>query len=169
MANHGFLTTRKQLTPEQVDRDIKEIIERRLGGIIKVTFDTYKDEPSKDGHWAGWQFKPKEGTVKEGHFEFGAWLNSRRKMEFRHPHGEWSWWAQMILQQELALKYNGTISDEGVEERWKVTPRQIKKYFHYRDWVFRNCDQTQDVVRNATRHEWAKLELTYTPEPLRSL
>jgi hypothetical protein len=164
------MTTRKQLTPDKVDRDIKEIVERRLGSIVEVTFETYTKEPVRGDYWAGWRFSPKEGTVKEGYrFEFGAWLNSRRKMEFRHPHGDWSWWAQMIIQDELALKYDGTISDEGVSERWKVTPDKIKKYFHYRDWVTQRWAQTRNVALNVARRALAKIELACTPAPLRNL
>lgn len=173
MANHGFLTTRKQLTPEGVDRDIKEILERRFRGAVTVEFHDsgLKEPPKKEfAVWAGWHFKPKEGLLKDGYrFEFSAWLNSRRKMEFRHPPSDWAWWAQMIVQDELALKYDGTISDEGVSERWKATPEKIKKYFHYRDWVTKRWGPTGNIARIAARSALAKMELACTPAPLRNL
>lgn len=178
MANHGFVTTRRILTPEAVNEDIREIVARRLKDEVTIEFRTLSALPKKTAHegyeswdiWALWHFEPKKSpTIKEPwHYGFEAWQMSHRKLEFRHPHGEWAWWAQMIIQEELAYKYDGTVSDEGVEERWKITPQILRKYQHYRDWVTKRWPR-QTVAQKAARAVMARIELMYVPEPLRSL
>lgn len=179
MANHGFVTTRRILTPEVVDKDIREIVKRRFKDEVEVTLTKHSEKPSKhpfEGHefwdiWALWHFEPKSRAIKEDRrhsFSFETWQMSHRKLEFRHPHGEWAWWAQMTIQNELAYKYDGTISDEGVEERWKVTPERLKKYYHYRDWVTKRYPG-KGVLAKAARAALSRVEMIYVPEPLRIL
>jgi hypothetical protein len=178
MANHGFVTTRKKLTPEQVDQDIREIVLRRFGGNVEVEYNKCsKNPPSKGSHnwWAHWEMKAKARfpkDVPDYMFEFAASIMSPHRLDFRHPHADWAFWAQMAVQEELALKYDGTVSDEGVSERWKVTPKTIEKYQHYRVWVHHrwlNPALKLDASTKALREKWVDVELAYTPEPLRSL
>lgn len=179
MANHGYVTTRRKLTPEQVDQDIREIVKRRFKGEVEVEYEKLSEKPTKrrsEGWefwniWASWRFRPKsEELWKKFGGEFSTWIMSHRKLEFRHPHGDWAWWAQMILQDELALKYGGTISDEGVSERWKVTPHMIRKYRHFKNWVFRRWNQRHNkALPKEKRDAYMKMELDFIPEPLRSL
>lgn len=177
MANHGYVTTRRHLTPEEVDRDIREIVKRRFKDLIEVRYEKTAPEPSTHNFrgtdfwniWALWAFEPKDEKLKKtSNYIFEVWIMNRRKLEFRHPHGDWSWWGQMTVQNELAYKYDGTISDEGVEERWKVDQKKLDKYRHYRDWVTKRWPR-QTVAQKAARAVMARLELSTTPEPLRSL
>jgi hypothetical protein len=177
MANHGYVTTRRILTPEEVDKDIREIVERRFKGHIDVEFKKLLKDPKKSSFrgyeswdiWALWVFSPKDKKFKkESRHCFEAWIMSQRKLEFRHPHGEWAWWGQMIVQEELAYKYGGTVSDEGVEERWKVTPEKLAKYRHYKDWITHRWTWNPKQPKLVAK-AMIKLELLQIPEPLRSL
>lgn len=177
MANHGYVTTRRHLTPEEVDQDIREIVKRRFNDIIDVRFEKNAPEPGKHEFrgtlfwniWGCWVFEPKDEKLKKtSNYIFGAWLMSHRKLEFRHPHGDWSWWGQMIVQDELAFKYDGIISDEGVEERWKVTQEKLDKYRHYKDWVTHRWSWNPKRSKIGAK-AMIKLELLQTPPLLRSL
>ena len=177
MANHAYVTTRRILTPEVVDQDIREIVTRRLKDEVTIEFKKFGKLPKKTSYkgyesweiWALWRFEPKSQKIKEPwRFGFEAWQMSHRKLEFRHPHGEWAWWAQMILREELAYKYDGILSDEGISDRWKATPEKLKKYAHYRDWVTKRWPH-QTLAQKAARAIMARVELIYVPEPLRSL
>lgn len=142
MANHGFVTTRKTLTPEMVDRDIREIVERRFKNKLEIKYDKVSENSPKKGTydiWAGWEFHlpiPSKNDKRDWYYDFTAWIMSPHKLEFRHPHADWAFWAQScVLQEELAYRYNGIISDEGVSERWKSSPERLKKYATYRKWL----------------------------------
>lgn len=119
MANHGFVTTRKHLTGEKVDADLRVIVNRRFGNDFVVEYIP---------HWeqGGWKIKPSGDSP--WFFEFTLWLAKRGTLEFRHPRSGWAYWAQQTIQDELAILYNGTISDEGVFEKWKVKKIEYPTY-----------------------------------------
>jgi len=64
VANHGYVTTRRKLTPEQVDQDIREIVKRRFKGEVEVEYEKLSEKPTKrrsEGWefwniWASWRF-----------------------------------------------------------------------------------------------------------------
>lgn len=154
MANHGFLTTKKHLKPDIVDADIREIVSRRFNDKLIVKRDeTY------------WTIEPKDND--DYRFEFSINTVSTRKLEFRHPPSDWAFWAQMVVHNELAVKYDGTISDEGVTEKWKMSPEKLKKYFHYRDWVDSRWKSSKSSA--ATKLICKKFELMGVPKELRDL
>lgn len=138
MANHGFVTTRRKLTWEKVDADIREINERRFDNILSIEVE--KERKKNAIHY---YFLAPAGMHE---FGFSIWLVSPHKLEFRHPHSQWGWWAQVLVYtEELAAKYNGTISDEGVEEKWKGDP---KKYPTFMSWTrsFHNRPMPKDIT-----------------------
>ncbi len=126
MANHGYVKVRKNLTLNQVKDDTKEIIKRRFQNKLKIEID--KDNT----------YSPVEGKVisimcGEEHVH-SFWLDSVRILEFRHAQGGQAFaWVERVIQNELAQKYNGKISDDGCDGSWKATPN---KYLTYRDYLF---------------------------------
>lgn len=174
MANHGFVTVRRKLTPEMVDRDLREITRRRF--LDRVEIDYHRiEKPKKEGMLAAWLITPKGVPAPAYVFDFQMWLSTPRKLEFRHPTGggQWSWWAQVcVLEEEFAYLYGGTVSDEGIEERWKGSIESVKKYPTWRSWIeglyapgpFRNTPG-----RIAAGRMMIKEETKWLPEGLRKL
>ena len=115
MANHGFVTTKKWLTGDRVEEALKDILEERFESKIpyKRTNDYF--EIGFECPWV-----------------FGFWVENCHKLEFRHASPEWCWWVMCVIQNEFAIRYNGLISDEGVEEKWKGEPN---KYPTFRSWI----------------------------------
>jgi len=113
MANHCFVTTRKRFKHEAVTADLQEINERRFNGALLI--EPYEATESNYGN--GWMI----GVVGcHDWLNINCWLTTSRKFELRHgPGGDIRWWFEFCIQNDLALKYDGWISDGGVEGRWK--------------------------------------------------
>jgi hypothetical protein len=124
MANHGYVTVRDgRLDPEAVNRDLQEIVERRFLGKLEIDYS-----PSD-----GWLLHPKGLPDFDDQIEF--WIAGRR-LVFRHPFTQWCWWAQVgVLQEEFAYRYGGTISDDGLDGRWKGSLGRLKRYPTFRSWT----------------------------------
>jgi hypothetical protein len=114
MGNHGFVTTKKWLTGDRLEKDLKEIIEERFQN--KVPY-TREDDYFEIGFNYPWKF--------------GCWIENCHKVEFRNPNADWCWWAMAVIQNELALRYNGLISDEGVGEKWKGVANKYPTFRNY--------------------------------------
>lgn len=115
MANHGFVTTKKWLTGDRVEKDIKEIIEERFKNKVPIV-------RTEDSFEIGFEYP----------WSFGCWVENCHKVEFRNPMPDWCWWVMAVIQNDLAIKYNGLISDEGVNGYWKGVQN---KYPTFRLWV----------------------------------
>ena len=154
MANHGFITTRKFLKTEKIDADIREFVKKHFGDLADV------EGPGEgwEGVRADWQIQFKG----DDYSSFSVWLQTQRKLEFRHPRVRLSRWAQALVQEELATRYDGMISDEGVEGRWKP---DVEKLNTYRKWVNLMTSHTPRLARPMLR----KLYTNQVPENLRSI
>lgn len=73
------------------------------------------------------------------HFDVGfdypwtvpLWVENVHKIEFRNGLHNWCWWVQNVIHNELAVLYNGWISDEGVSEKWRGTPNKYPTFDSY--------------------------------------
>ena len=125
MANHGFVTTRKHLTVEKIDADIRRLAAHYFGPAAAA-----EGPEDCDGMLASWWIYFNDDD-NEG---FSVWLMTKRKLEFRHPLGSYGLrrWGQQIFTEELAAKYEGRISDQG----WEGYERpDVEKINTYRKWV----------------------------------
>ena len=123
MANHAFVTSRKHFNSDQIERDIQEILTRRFKN--KVGYTRQND-----------YFEIGFGDKPEYPWSFTMWLASRRKLEFRHPVGDWNHWIFCVIQDEFACKYGGMISDEGVDGRWRGDPNKYLTFKNYIDEAY---------------------------------
>ncbi len=125
MANHGWITIKKNLKDEKVLSHLQEINRRRFGGKLDI-HSAYKGD---------WEISYK-GDTRAGfwHDPFHIWISSPKKLEHRHPHGWWMTYVAVVITEELAHKMKGIMSDEGVPEKWKPKP---KKYPTYKDWTIK--------------------------------
>lgn len=113
MANHGFIKTKKPLKPSDLKRLLEEINQERFCGKFKIS----------DGGWTeGKSFTVEiveDSPATHRHF----WLASPRKIEHRHgPGGDFCWWVETIFANDMAVKLNGKLSDEGVGGSWPGEP-----------------------------------------------
>jgi len=114
MANHSFVTTKKWLKADRVEQDLKEILLKRFGNKLPYTREG-------DYFTVGFEYP----------FSVPFWVENVHKLEWRNGGSDWCWWVQCILHNEFALLYNGTISDEGVGEKWKGVVNKYPTYASY--------------------------------------
>lgn len=133
MANHGFVSTKQKLTKEKLKAALDDINQRRFGGKLKITGG---DDPGWNGN--GTTFEVEFYSDKEGKHTYSVhrlfWLASAHKIEHRHgPGSDFAWWIESTIANELALVFNGTISDEGVSEKWKGRRGWCPTFRSYQD------------------------------------
>lgn len=151
MANHGYVTTRKHLLADLINLDLMEINERVFKNKLTLTRDA-------TNYWTFEYPNPPDGR----YYSFPVQLTNKNKLEFRHQMGDWNFWAQNQVAEELALKYNGLISDDGVSEKWKAE----NKTPHYKDWVKRSWYR---MAPKPVAFAMTKLQLKSVPKELRDL
>lgn len=154
MANHGFITTKKNLSEKKVLADLQEINQRRFKGLLKIESGGY----SNKGSW----FISYPSAEKTGFYGFNIWLTSQRKIEHRHVHN-WGFYVELVFAEELGAKYNGTMSDEGFNDKWKPNPG---KYPTYRAWLDIRHEHALKYYP-AYAERFIKLDLKYVPKELK--
>lgn len=144
MANHGFVTTRKHLTIEKLGELLREIVDEKLDGKLNVV--------RSDAQFY---------IILQQENWFPIWLRTRNKIEIRHSgRGDVAWWISDLLTNELAIRLDGTISDEGVEERWKGTPNKFDTFDAYLDYTVRHLpEESEEPLHTRTVIRQYKLDL----------
>lgn len=120
MANHSFITSRKIFKQKQVIKDVEEILAKHVRKNYTIQYegdaifiDVWHDD-------------------KVYYTAVHMWIANKNKLEFRNRFpGEFGTWIHFLIQNELALKYNGHISDEGVNETWRGEPNKYDTYKAY--------------------------------------
>lgn len=129
MSNLGFVSTKKHLKVEHISAALAEINQRRFKNLFTISTDTKPGD--KTGFWeVDFGLSPeKEKWVMGG---FSVSLKTRGRLSFKPWGSQWAYWAYVVTQNELATKYNGTLSDEGISGRWKP---DLNKHKTYLDWL----------------------------------
>lgn len=145
MANHGFVTTRRKVTGDLLFKLLQEISQERFRGDVKIIRD------SKD--WMSVETIP-DNVLGARQF----WVETPHQIEHRHgPGGMFCWWIETCFANDLALKLNGTISDEGVEDRWKGEKNKYPSYRNYleKSLAHKRSGFLERMIANV--HVWAEL------------
>jgi hypothetical protein len=149
MGNLGFISSKSNLTIEQIYADIQDIINRRFDNKIEVELSQDYEDKSFI-------------TVSDPHSKlfFNMWLQTNRKIEHSHGQG-FMWWIELIIDNELAVKYKGKLSDEGTG--FKTWQPDIHKYPTYQDY-FDTTWKNLKIKNSAFYQEMLQDEKAYTPE-----
>ena len=109
MANHGFVKSKKTISPEQIDEMLERINHSHFKGNLVVT---NSDNES-------WNVEYISNGQKYASRYF--WLKTKRTVEISHGGGggDFAWWLDNTIINELALMCDGTISDDGISDKWK--------------------------------------------------
>lgn len=118
MANRGFVKCRKVITVDSVNEILEEI--------NKNTFKNKLNIVNENNFW--------DVSYKNSKFNFrrSFWLETKRTFEISHGGSglDVAWWFDFYLSNQIALKFNGKITDEGVSD--VILPRanfpNLKKY-----------------------------------------
>lgn len=148
-----YVETREDLTQEELEEGLKEILKRRFDGLLTIE---YNEE------WQNLEVLYDNGMDPDYSFELS--LVGNRKIEFNTPRADWMMWAEVIIRNELAVKYKGKIhaSDFEKEKRWDGNTNLYPSYFSWLEWYFEEKDlaEAQKMVH---RH------MSALPAPIKQL
>ena len=137
MANHGWTKTRKLMKPEQITALIEDLNKRLFKGNLKVEYHkSTKSEPGWGPHT--WLLSYETGGLEWARRV--CWLETGRHFEMRHGGGgHFAWWIDSAILNEIAVKFNGTIGDDGISDKWKGVPDKYNELSVYLDLVTAHC------------------------------
>lgn len=140
MANHGFCKTRKVMKPEDITVMFADMNARLFKGNLQVEYHI-GDEHSWGPHvWVLEYISPED---QQKYASRVCWLNTRRSFEIRHGGGgDFDWWLDSAVLNEVAVRYNGTISDEGISDKWNGEPN---KYDTFKSYVYRRYEHVTEA------------------------
>lgn len=121
MANHAYVKTKLKMSPEEITCLVQQLNDNIFHNCLKIEYG--------EGGWGEytWEVTVLNEDGKEcGHKIF--WLNSPNSFEMRHSGGNFIWWIDTIITNEIALKFKGIITDDGHGD--KVKPE--RKYNKFR-------------------------------------
>jgi len=152
VSNHAFLSVRGRLKAVAViDADLRKIVARRFKGCVQVSSCDYDYGPENEPMWH---------VCISGHenmCSWNIWVASRRKLETRHSHGDVNSWTQAVVLNELAVLYDGLLSDEGVPDIWKGTARKYPTLGSYmKAMSFSKSAYATGILRNL-KEEYRKM------------
>lgn len=132
MANHAYVTSRRWFKPDVVEREIREILKSiDVWGVVEL---------SRDDKWF---------EVKLDQEYLSLWVETNRKLEFRHPRNHFLYWIMCVLQNEFAYKYDGWISDEGLgDERWRGEKNKYSTYEEFLKPTLKGYETLPKPLRN---------------------
>jgi len=137
MSNIAYITTRKHVKSYDILSLIQQINQKRFDGKLEIEKSNYC-----------WNVK---------YQGLNDWLefykDSPRKLSCKAPHHPWMSYIFVVFRQELAVLTGGILSDEGVEEHWKPTP---KKYSSWKKWlmIIHNHIKDEKMLNNIVENEF---------------
>lgn len=158
MSNIAYNSFPKDMSDNDFTRTLEEIVKDRFG--TKLAVKTVVE----GGRVCSWIVGPQESLVPENtwFYEWEIFRESKRKFGGGHPHSDWGTWMMTVIQNELACRHNGRISDEGVQGTWKGDPN---KHQTYEEWV----KGFWKISFQKYGQSFIEEQLSYLPEAIRNL
>lgn len=147
--NHCFASSQRVLTGDILHEAIVEINQRRFDNIYEII---------REGD--NWQIHHELGY----NFGFSCWLRTKRKVEFRPEMGDWAHWVTAVFQSEIASKFKGKCSDEGVQDIWAPDMEKFPTFKAW--WNLLHRSTVPDDLLSFVDAQWERTS-TKIPEILR--
>lgn len=137
MANHCNVITKKTMTPEKISALIDRLNRTLFRDLLKIT---YTDCTGQIGCWGKhvWEIETINSNPKDP-VNYGTrvcWLNTSRHFEIRHGGGgNWIWWVDSAICNEVAVEFNGYVSDDSDGEKY---PGKKDEYADFDAYLIRS-------------------------------
>ena len=156
MANHGQVKTCKAMPAGEISRLIAELNTTLFRSVLEIT---YSESDGTDGAYGPHTWLLVYRTLDIDWVRRVCWLESPTHFEMRHGGGSrLAWWMDTAILNEVAVRFDGTITDDGCEGQCQGVPVKYNKFSDYMDL------SVQHVTDPALRAEILKLEMTLVPE-----
>lgn len=137
MANHGSVKTRKPMKPEQITALIEELNKSLFKEGLQIEY--HQNVESNRPHiWVLNYIYGEENWASRT-----CWLNTSRHFEMRHGGGGlFAWWIDQVIQNEIAVRFNGVMTDEGTSAKQKGVPGKFHKLSDFMESMFSHANPT---------------------------
>lgn len=126
MSNHGYVHTKLPMTKDDLLATIDELNKSHFNGNITLEVDPDPKNSYIDAFW-------------KGDYCRQFWLENKKKFEISHRGGnDIAWWVGGVITNAIAIKFNGYISDDGCEGKWRPNPEKYTTYRTYLDYRYGN-------------------------------
>lgn len=113
MANYGWVISRKKMTIESISQIMDELNKRCFKNNLVIN-------TKSNSHWSI-EYKSYAHRL--------CWLDSPHKFVVSHGGGtSFEWWINQSVLNEVAVKFNGTIHDDGCEEKIKGVSNKFDSF-----------------------------------------
>ncbi len=139
MGNIAYNSFKRDMSDGDFTKALEEIVKDRFGERVVVQTTIH------NGELCSWIVGPKEELIGEGAwaYQWEVYRESKRKFGGKHPPSLWGDWFMNVIQNELAYRHNGRISDEGVSGTWCGDPTKsyLISFREYLKSMWKNCYQ----------------------------
>lgn len=133
MSNHGYVKTEKSMSQEKVTKLLNDLNETHFKGNLKIELC---EPPNIDEDKLVFWELTYVGNDGKQYGMRQCWLNTQKSFEIRYcgPAGDFIWWVGSVITNEIAVQFNGIITDDGFNEEVKgESPCELP---HPKGWGF---------------------------------
>lgn len=129
MANHAYVKTKKKMLPEAITALINRLNDTVFKKVLKIECENYRGDSHAWGKYVWNVSYDIDGKEADGRI---FWLNNSKSFEIRHGGGwDFIWWIDHVITNEVALIFDGIISDDGGSDDWKGEPNKYSSFEEY--------------------------------------
>lgn len=156
MANHGYVKTRKAMPAAEISQLIADLNTSLFRGVLNID---YSASDGTDGAYGPHTWVLAYRARNIDWVRRVCWLESPTHFEMRHGGGSrLAWWMDTAILNEVAVRFDGDITDDGNEGKWQGVPDKYNKFSDYMDLT------VQHVKDSALRAEILRMEMLMIPE-----
>ena len=140
MANHGWVTTRQHIRPDVITGMLRQLNAAVFKNNLQIE---YRQSPP--GDTSSWGPHTWLLCYVSGEREWArrvCWLETRQRFEMRHGGGgQFAWWLDTVVLNEVACVYHGKLGDDGIPDRWDGVPG---KYYDFQAYMAAQVEHITD-------------------------
>jgi hypothetical protein len=132
MSNHAYVKTRKFMKVELLHQFFDDLNKNYFKNVFKINYEKGDEYLLGPGGWTlTYSFKDKDNKITHEQ-QVECWLNTSRSFEMKHSAGGFFFeWVDALILHMLAVKFNGKISDDGLNGSWEGDPEKINTFSKY--------------------------------------
>lgn len=164
MGNISTNSFKKDMSDSDFTKALVEVCRDRFGDFVRVSHNCV------NGEICSWVVGPPEELVTDDKlwcFQWEIFRETKRKFGGKHPRSDWGQWMMYVVQNELAFRHNGRISDEGVQGTWKGDPTK-ESIASFRAWIQTRWEGCFEPG-SPEIEQWVTRGMQRAPEALRNL
>ncbi len=132
MANHGYVKTKKQMSAKRIHEIISQLNDNVFQNLLDIVAENL-DVAAARRNRPTWHIRIRNSPflIRQ------CWLKTSRWFEIRHgAGGQFAWWVDAVITNDVAVAYDGLISDDGVGNKWAGKPGAFRTFRSYSEMFY---------------------------------